>query len=49
MARTTGVRYRTTVAKQQRNDPDAKPACGTPRAGRRAVGVVLSMAFTNRG
>jgi hypothetical protein len=32
------VRYRTTVAERQRIDPDAKPVCGTPRAGRRAAG-----------
>jgi hypothetical protein len=38
-----GVRYRTTVAERQRNDPDAKPACGNPRAERRAAAVVSSL------
>jgi hypothetical protein len=40
IARTLGVRYRIAVAERQRNDPDAKPVCGTPRAGRKAAGSV---------
>src|SRR5580692_5421009 len=43
MARTLGVRYRITVAERQRNDPGAKPACGTPRARRWAAAVVSSL------
>jgi len=49
IARTLGVRYRTAGAEQQRNDPDAKPACGTPRARRRAAAVVSSLVTTGRG
>src|ERR1035437_8010807 len=41
-----GVRY--AGGGGQGSDPDAKPACGTPRAGRRAAAVALPLVLGRR-
>ena len=48
IARTQGVRYRP-ASQICGNDPDAQPACGTPRAGCHAAAVIPSFHTRNAG